>query len=161
MEPRASVRPWDQSAPAAPQPPTYNNGNGSYPAPVVDSSNGTYGNNGNGTYNNGNPGYNNGNNAGYSQTASGSTWGTVVRIDNLGTNRSSGLGAALGAGVGAIAGSQIGRSMNDAKTTGTVVGAIGGGLIGNAIEHGDGRPNHVGRTAQTGVAIDNERGAIH
>jgi outer membrane lipoprotein SlyB len=107
------------SYPAAPPAPVYNSGNNGgngYPAPVYDSSNGGY------------------NNGGYNQAASASTWGTVTRVDNLGTRKDTGIGAAIGAGVGAIAGNQIGRQMNDAKTTGTVVGAIGGGLIGNAIE---------------------------
>jgi outer membrane lipoprotein SlyB len=97
--------------------PVYAGNAGGYPAPVQDSTN---------------------NGGNYSQQAQASanvsTWGTVVRIDNLGAPKDTGLGAAIGAGVGAIAGNQIGRSMNDAKTTGTVVGAIGGGVIGNAIE---------------------------
>jgi outer membrane lipoprotein SlyB len=97
--------------------PAYSGNGGNYPAPVYDSSN---------------------NNGNYSQqaqsTANVSTWGTVVRIDNLGAPKDTGLGAAIGAGIGAIAGNQIGRSMNDAKTTGTVVGAVGGGVVGNAIE---------------------------
>jgi len=96
--------------------PVYQN-SGSYPAPVYDSSNGGY--NGNG---------------GYNQAATAGTWGTVTRVDNLGAKKDTGLGAAIGAVGGAIAGNQIGRTMNDAKTTGTVVGAVGGGLIGNAIE---------------------------
>jgi outer membrane lipoprotein SlyB len=85
-----------------------------------------------------------GNNTAYNNTtpppvynsADGSTWGTVVRVDNLsGTARKdTGIGAVIGAGVGALVGNQIGRNINDAKTTGTVAGAIGGGVIGNAIE---------------------------
>jgi outer membrane lipoprotein SlyB len=124
--------------PAAPPAPVYNSG-GNYPPPVVDSSNGGY--------NNG--GYNNG---GYNQAASASTWGTVTRVENLGTKQDTGLGAAIGAGVGAIAGNQIGRQMNDAKTTGTVVGAIGGGLIGNAIERNQNAQNTMLRVY---VRLDN------
>jgi outer membrane lipoprotein SlyB len=95
--------------------PVYSGSSGNnYPPPVYDSTN---------------------NGGGYSQPqASASTWGTVTRIDNLGAPKDTGLGAVIGAGVGAIAGNQIGRQMNDAKTTGTVAGAIGGGVIGNAIE---------------------------
>jgi outer membrane lipoprotein SlyB len=106
--------------------PTYSGSAGIYPAPVYDSSN---------------------NGGNYSQqaqsAASVSTWGTVVRIDNLGAPKDTGLGAAIGAGVGAIAGNQIGRSMNDAKTTGTVVGAIGGGVVGNAIERNQNANNSM------------------
>ena len=121
------------SYPAAPPAPAYNNG--SYPAPVYDSSN--------------NGGYNNG---GYNQTANASMWGTVTRVDNLGTKKDTGIGAAIGAGVGAIAGNQIGRNVNDAKTTGTVVGAIGGGLIGNAIERNQNANNTMLRVY---VRMDN------
>ena len=122
------------SYPSAPPAPVYNGG-GNYPAPVYDSSsNGGYGN------------------GGYNQTASASTWGTVTRVDNLGTKQSTGLGAAIGAGVGAIAGNQIGRQMNDAKTTGTVVGAIGGGVIGNAIERNQNANNTMQRVY---VRLDN------
>jgi len=106
---------------ASPQPrygysgsqPVYAGNAGSYPAPV----------------------YDNTNNGSYSQPqAAASTWGTVTRVDNLGGSKDTGMGALIGAGIGAIAGNQIGRSMNDAKTTGTVAGAIGGGVIGNAVE---------------------------
>jgi len=97
-------------------PPVYNN-NG-YPPPVNTT------------------GYNNPPPAPVYNTADGSTWGTVVRVDNLsgGARKDTGIGAVIGAGVGAIVGNQIGRNINDAKTTGTVAGAIGGGVIGNAIE---------------------------
>jgi outer membrane lipoprotein SlyB len=121
------------SYPAAPPAPVYNNGG--YPAPVYDSSS--------------NGGYNNG---GYNQTAAAGTWGTVTRVDNLGTKKDTGIGAAIGAGVGAIAGNQIGRSMNDAKTTGTVAGAVGGGLIGNAIERNQNKNNTINRIY---VRLDN------
>jgi outer membrane lipoprotein SlyB len=114
--------------------PVYNNNAPSYPAPVYDSSNGAYPS------------------GGYNQTADGSMWGTVTRVDNLGTKNDTGLGAVIGAGVGAIAGNQIGRGMNDAKTTGTVVGAVGGGLVGHAIEHNQNKNNTMQRVY---VRMDN------
>ena len=97
--------------------PVYNNNNNGYPPPV-------------------NTAYNNAPPAPAYNTADGSTWGTVVRVDNLSgaARKDTGIGAVIGAGVGAIVGNQIGRNINDAKTTGTVAGAIGGGVIGNAIE---------------------------
>ena len=49
--------------------PVYSSNAPSYPAPVYDSSNGAY------------------SSAGYNQTADGSTWGTVTRVDNLGTKK--------------------------------------------------------------------------
>ena len=80
------------------------------------------------------------NNGNYNNNQS---WGTVTRVDNLGARKDSGTGALIGAAVGAIAGNQIGRTMNDAKTTGTVAGAVGGGLLGNAIERNQNKNNTV------------------
>lgn len=102
-------------------------------------------------YSNSNNGYNAPVNNGYNNNAN-QTWGTVTRVDNLGSRKDSGTGALIGAAVGAIAGNQIGRTMNDAKTTGTVVGAVGGGLLGNAIERNQNKNNTVLRVY---VRLDN------
>lgn len=79
-------------------------------------------------------------------------FGTVTRVDNLGTRKETGAGAVIGGVVGAIAGNQIGRTVNDAKTTGTVVGAAGGAALGHAIERNQNKNNTVLRVY---VRLDN------